>query len=539
MPAIRTLALVVRTVEVFETSLVATLFTRELGKVAVLAKGARRLKSPFQGGLDLLGVSDIVMFPKASEALDLLAEAAPVERFASLRRDLAALYAGYYIAELLTDLTDLHDPHPKLFDAARITLRHLGDAELRSRRVMRFELACLRELGLMPALDRCAQCGAAVEPHGESGVVRAGCGRGALCTPAGPASRTSRRSRSRTWRRSASWPARAVPGASWTLDPASSGAGSRDGRGGHQSRPGPSSPAPALTGSVTRWFGLTETSGSQPSVASRRPGRRYHSIAGDRPARRSRPRGSPGRAWRWSLAPVSSPAARASAARSRSGGRPTTAIWSGARPRKRWPMRQARPIRRTCSIAGSRRGMSPRTQVGRLVVLDPDPRVRRLAARWPSPPKDPKADAEFQAALKLFQQGKFAEAEKEFAKIAKNRKGTPWGENAQYYLAETQYQRKKYVDAHDSFEKLARRLPGHRIPRQAGQPRVRHRPALDAPRRPQGTQGEADPWYGRFDGSLPFIDTKGTPSRPSSTSARTTRPARWPTTPRSRSPNTT
>ena len=39
MPANRSLALVVRTVEVFETSLVVTLFTRELGKVAALAKG--------------------------------------------------------------------------------------------------------------------------------------------------------------------------------------------------------------------------------------------------------------------------------------------------------------------------------------------------------------------------------------------------------------------------------------------------------------------------------------------------------------------
>jgi DNA repair protein RecO (recombination protein O) len=159
--------LVVRTVEVFETSLVATLFTRELGKVAVLAKGARRPKSPLQGGLDLIGVSDIVLLPKASEALDLLIEAVPMERFASLRRDLAALYAGYYIAELLTELTDLHDPHPKLFDAARITLRHLGETELRSRRILRFELACLRELGLMPVLDRCAHCGAAVDAIGD------------------------------------------------------------------------------------------------------------------------------------------------------------------------------------------------------------------------------------------------------------------------------------------------------------------------------------------------------------------------------------
>lgn len=163
MAAIRSPAIVTRAVEVFETSLVVTLFTRELGKVSALAKGGRRLKSSFQGGLDLLGVSDIVLLPKSSEALDLLTEAAPVERFPCLRRDLAALYAGFYVAELLNDLTDHHDPHPKLFDAARITLRYLGDASLRARRVLRFELACLRELGLMPVLDHCAQCGVEVD----------------------------------------------------------------------------------------------------------------------------------------------------------------------------------------------------------------------------------------------------------------------------------------------------------------------------------------------------------------------------------------
>ncbi|MDR3638314.1 MAG: DNA repair protein RecO [Isosphaeraceae bacterium] len=184
MPAVRSMALVVRSVDVFETSSVVTLFTRELGKVSALAKGARRLKSPLQGGLDLLGVSDIVWLHKASEALDLVTEAAPVERFASLRRDLAALYAGYYVAELLTDLTDFHDPHPKLFDAAVVTLRHLGEPALRSRRVFRFELACLRELGLMPALDICAHCGAVVEPEGDPGAVAFGLATGGVLCPA-------------------------------------------------------------------------------------------------------------------------------------------------------------------------------------------------------------------------------------------------------------------------------------------------------------------------------------------------------------------
>jgi DNA repair protein RecO (recombination protein O) len=174
------LGLVVRSVDVFETSSVVTLFTRELGKVSALAKGARRLKSPFQGGLDLLGVSDIVLLHKASDALDLVTEAAPVERFASLRRDLAALYAGYYIAEILSDLTDFHDSHPKLFDAATITLRHLGDSESRSRRLLRFELACLRELGLMPTLDACAHCGASVEARGDAFAFGLATG-GVLC----------------------------------------------------------------------------------------------------------------------------------------------------------------------------------------------------------------------------------------------------------------------------------------------------------------------------------------------------------------------
>ena len=163
MPAVRTTALILRSFEIFETSLVVHVFTRELGKVSALAKGGRRLKGPFSGGLDVLGVSDIVLLHKGTEALDLMTEAAPLERFESFRHDLAALYAGYYVAELLSELTDTHDPHPKLFDGAIVTLRHLGDPVLRDCRLFRFELACLRELGHMPALDACAHCGNLVD----------------------------------------------------------------------------------------------------------------------------------------------------------------------------------------------------------------------------------------------------------------------------------------------------------------------------------------------------------------------------------------
>lgn len=185
MAAVRSMALVLRSVDVFETSKVLTVFTRDLGKVSALAKGARRLKSPFASGLDLLSVCDIVLLHKASDALDLLTEAVLVERHEPFRRDLAALYAGYYVAELLHDLTDHHDPHPRLFDAARVTLRNLGDPLLRSRRVLRFELACLRELGHMPALEACVHCGDVVDTSGEAIAFGLSTG-GVLCTGCRP-----------------------------------------------------------------------------------------------------------------------------------------------------------------------------------------------------------------------------------------------------------------------------------------------------------------------------------------------------------------
>ena len=63
-------------------------------------------------------------------------------------------------------------------------------------------------------------------------------------------------------------------------------------------------------------------------------------------------------------------------------------------------------------------------------------------------------EGEFQSAPTLFRQGKFAEAERQFAWIAAVRKGTTWGERSQYYLAECQYQQKKYTEALQSFERL-------------------------------------------------------------------------------------
>jgi DNA repair protein RecO (recombination protein O) len=158
MAAEKATGLVVRTHDWSESSRIATIYTRELGKVRALAKGGRRLKSNFEVALDLLSVCSIVLLRKSSGGLDLLTEARVEERFAGLRTNLTALYAGYYIAELLGDGTQDYDPHPVLYDHSLETLRQLAAGGNVSSLVSAYEWTWLSELGLTPVLNRCVIC---------------------------------------------------------------------------------------------------------------------------------------------------------------------------------------------------------------------------------------------------------------------------------------------------------------------------------------------------------------------------------------------
>ena len=165
MSAEKATALVLRIVEFSETSCVVTLLTREFGKIGALAKGARRAKAPYDSALDLLTLCGVVFLRKSSGGLDLLTEARLQRRFRPPAGDVARLYAGYYVAELLLSLTDDYDPHPELYDLADLALLELSQTGLPvGAVVLRFELLALRQLGHLPSLVNCVQCGTRVAP---------------------------------------------------------------------------------------------------------------------------------------------------------------------------------------------------------------------------------------------------------------------------------------------------------------------------------------------------------------------------------------
>jgi DNA repair protein RecO (recombination protein O) len=121
-----------------ETSQTLAALTREHGLVRALAKGSRRPKAPFSGGIEVLTRGDLGLILKApgkdtgSDAGSGLAVATSwdlLETFPALRTRLHVHYAGMFVADAVLHAVTDHDPHPGLYDAATQCLRSLGAAE--------------------------------------------------------------------------------------------------------------------------------------------------------------------------------------------------------------------------------------------------------------------------------------------------------------------------------------------------------------------------------------------------------------------------
>jgi DNA repair protein RecO (recombination protein O) len=171
MPADKTLAIVIRTIPFGETSSVVSVYCREFGKLRALAKGAWRPKSSFDGGLDLLSTSQVLVLRRAAGGLDLLTEASLERRF-RVGTSLTAVLGGLHIAELLEVLTADADPQPELFDTAAVTLRRLSDwqgsEDALPAILLRAELAFLRLTGHGPETSQCVECGGSLPTTGRT-----------------------------------------------------------------------------------------------------------------------------------------------------------------------------------------------------------------------------------------------------------------------------------------------------------------------------------------------------------------------------------
>jgi len=145
-----------------ETSLIVEALTRDYGRVALVARGAKRGTSQLRGLLSPF--SALALGWSGRGEVKTLIRAEWTGGLVPLRGD--ALLAGFYLNELIVRLLARADAHAALFGAYARALRALAGDEARLGLALReFEFDLLREIGYLPALDVCAD-GEVVAPQG-------------------------------------------------------------------------------------------------------------------------------------------------------------------------------------------------------------------------------------------------------------------------------------------------------------------------------------------------------------------------------------
>jgi DNA repair protein RecO (recombination protein O) len=145
-----TSGLILRTRLLTETSLIVHWLTPELGRVATVAKGGRRPKSPFAGKLDLFYVADFSFSRSRSSDLHNLREVNLRETHGAIRQDILKLQQAAYATACIEQTTETETPLPEIFELAQQFLRTLCDHKPQPQLVYTFELKLLQTMGLEP-----------------------------------------------------------------------------------------------------------------------------------------------------------------------------------------------------------------------------------------------------------------------------------------------------------------------------------------------------------------------------------------------------
>ncbi len=136
--------IVLKRVNFGESDRVVTVFSRERGKMSVVAKGVRRIKSRRAPHLEPL--NEVSLIIHKGRNFDLVSEAKGLHR-PTLQDDLKSLSFALYAAEIIDKLLPEDEPHEEVYGLLR---DFLENKELTENKVKEFTLELLWQLGFLP-----------------------------------------------------------------------------------------------------------------------------------------------------------------------------------------------------------------------------------------------------------------------------------------------------------------------------------------------------------------------------------------------------
>jgi DNA repair protein RecO len=152
-------AICVRHWDYSETSQTVGLLTLRHGIVRAIAKGARRERGGFSGGVDLLTAGRGTLLIKPNQTLATLTGWQLQDHFPRIRSSLVANRIAFYAADLVCRLAAPHDPHPAMYRGLLNLLRQIGGRQsdhvsqsLLQSLLLEFQWLTLHDAGLQPVL---------------------------------------------------------------------------------------------------------------------------------------------------------------------------------------------------------------------------------------------------------------------------------------------------------------------------------------------------------------------------------------------------
>jgi len=163
MSTISTSGILLRRIEYGDHDLIVTLLTLDYGKVAMMAKYARKSRKRFTGTLELFSEMTLVASLPKKGGLPVIKEASLKQPFASIRGNpLKTAYASYW-TELVFAWLEEGRAQEKIYQLLRYSLAALDGGEAPGVISIVFQLYFLRFSGLSPILKQCTRCGREVE----------------------------------------------------------------------------------------------------------------------------------------------------------------------------------------------------------------------------------------------------------------------------------------------------------------------------------------------------------------------------------------
>jgi DNA repair protein RecO (recombination protein O) len=157
----RTEAIVLKRSDFGEADRLLTLYSKELGKIRAIAKGARKPQSRKTGHVELFMRSKFLI--AKGRNLDIVTQAEMIDPYVLLRSDLMRVTHASYAVELLDRFTVEEDRHTGVYSLLSESLTYLSETDDLDLATRYYELHLMSLTGFRPRLFQCVSCGSEIK----------------------------------------------------------------------------------------------------------------------------------------------------------------------------------------------------------------------------------------------------------------------------------------------------------------------------------------------------------------------------------------